>query len=642
MNGSAGDRTGTTARYGVNLLRNHNDQIRLGPFDGRVSAIIELSGSPFFVTSNASYIPALPQGASDALLLRKDMRYGPDDPTLWPQQYSSDFCHLGAIPRKPSTEREREALGVMWWDPDPKDFECPESGQTLTHGLGKLSYAQCQRLAQAVDALLEEYTAYVNTVPPSTVPPLMPQLSLFLRLGLERLQSLPSTYVRAVINVTNVQRSYLELKGMISYMTVYKPRIEDPSTEPGLPDDCVAFRYENILSVVTPLDPAGMIELEAAHGFPPVPVGTDMEKRMRSLHLCTQSVPWYKNPFSAIPAPSFDPNHQRATSKIDEPPVPAFREPSKRKNERSTPYAQPRNRAARSHGIPKTERDKFILFDSPDMPPGIASWERALSQVDRSLPSQCGPHQQNRYVFPEPALLLSAADDGRRRVIIHHYQLMRDALMYHLGDASDHPYPLKSQEWRDILHGKITRQGKPGTRAEARSASIETVLGSAMRVCGIDKFRDFPVDPCDAPRTTHNRTMELVWETAEINFRFELLALDARASGLDRSDECRLCFPGTALLVGFDIGESKMGFASLSSKERLPYVLHLAGLMLDWQPRPRPTEITSYFERQQPEHSTEEIDKLEHAVAGYYTQCFYELFGRAAVVPMRLRHEFGT
>jgi hypothetical protein len=266
------------------------------------------------VTSNASYIPALPQGASDALLLRKDMRYGPDDPTLWPQQYSSDFCHLGAIPRKPSTEREREALGVVWWDPDPKDFECPESGQTLTHGLGKLSYAQCQRLAQAVDALLDEYTAYVNTVPPSTVPPLMPQLSLSLRLGLERLQSLPSTYVRAVINVTNVQRSYLELKGMISYMTVYKPRIEDPSTEPGLPDDCVgvftsdpvvaqqfhtarlpywyirplsAFRYENILSVVTPLDPAGMIELEAAHGFPPVPVGTDMEKRMRSLHLCT-------------------------------------------------------------------------------------------------------------------------------------------------------------------------------------------------------------------------------------------------------------------------------------------------------------------------------------------------------------------
>ncbi|KAJ7818353.1 hypothetical protein B0H13DRAFT_2292533 [Mycena leptocephala] len=470
----------------------------------------------------------------------------------------------------------------MWWDPDPKDFECPDSGQTLTHGLGKLSYAQCQRLTQAVDALLEEYTAY---------------LSLSLRLGLERLQSLPSTYVRAVINVTNVQRSYLELKGMISYMTVYKPRIEDPSAEPGLPDDCV---------VVTPLDPAGMIELEAAHGFPPVPVGTDMEKRMRSLHLCTQSVPWYKNPFSAIPTPSFDPNHQGPPLKSMNRRFPRSESlPSARTKDRLRHTdAQPKNRAARSHGIPKTERDKFILFDSPDMPPGIASWERALSQVDRSLPSQCGPHPQNRYVFPEPALLLSAADDGRRRVIIHHYQLMRDALMYRLGDASDHPYPLKSQEWRDILHGKITRQGKPGTRAEARSASIETVLGSAMRVCGIDKFRDFPVDPCDAPWTTHNRTMELVWETAEINFRFELLALDARASGLDRSDERRLCFPAPHY-CRVRHRESKMGSHPCLRRNG-------SRLMLDWQPRPA-NEITSYFERQQPEHSTEEIDKLEHA-----------------------------
>jgi hypothetical protein len=133
----------------------------------------------------------------------------------------------------------------------------------------------------------------------------------------------------------------------------------------------------------------------------------------------------------------------------------------------------------------------------------------------------------------------------------------------------------------------------------------------------------------------------MVWEVAEINFRFELLGLDARASGLDRPDECKQCFPGNAL-VGFDIGESKLGFAATNAHDRLPYILHLAGLMLDWKPRQSPGKIQSAFQRLHPEWKLSEIDALEKAVAAYYTQCFYDLFGRAAVVPMCLAHEFGT
>jgi hypothetical protein len=57
----------------------------------------------------------------------------------------------------------------------------------------------------------------------------------------------------------------------------------------------------------------------------------------------------------------------------------------------------------------------------------------------------------------------------------------------------------------------------------------------------------------------------MVWEVVEINFRFELLGLDARASGLDRPDECQQCFPGN-VLVGFDIGESKLGFAAVLTR----------------------------------------------------------------------------
>ncbi|KAJ7933995.1 hypothetical protein B0H13DRAFT_1591859 [Mycena leptocephala] len=275
------------------------------------------------------------------------------------------------------------------------------------------------------------------------------------------------------------------------------------------------------------------------------------------------------------------------------------------------------------------------------MPPSIDSWAKALSDVKRSSPPACGTQIQNCYVFPEPALLVSAADERRRQMILHHYQLMRDALLYRLGDASDSHLPLTMQQWRDILQGKVAKQGKTGTRAEARSASIEAVLAPAMQACDIDQYRDFPVDPGDAPRTTQTRAREIVWEVAEVNFRFELLALDARASGLDRPNECKQCFPGNVLL-GFDISESKLGFAAKNARDRLPYVLHLASLMLDWKLRPRAGEIESAFQQQAPEWNITEIDALEQAVAGYYTQSFYDIFGRAAVVPMRLAHEFGT
>jgi hypothetical protein len=89
-------------------------------------------------------------------------------------------------------------------------------------------------------------------------------------------------------------------------------------------------------------------------------------------------------------------------------------------------------------------------------------------------------------------------------MLLHHYQLMRDALMYRLGDLND-SHPLTVQEWRDILQGKVSKQGKMGTRVEARSASIEAVLGPAMRACGIDQYHVFPVDLRDAPVTMQTR-----------------------------------------------------------------------------------------------------------------------------------------
>ncbi|KAJ6593045.1 hypothetical protein B0H19DRAFT_1055696 [Mycena capillaripes] len=658
---------------------------KLGPFDGRVAAFAEESGAHFFITSNAQYIPDVGPGLPDRLFLRRDMRYGPDDPTLWPQQYNELYCHLGAIPRMPSQQADIQGIGIMWWNPDHVDFVCPQSGLTITRGLGKLSRSKCFQLDTLVAPLLEQYKTYAQSiVPPAKILRLVPELAQAIKLGMERLKTIPSTYDRMVLGVTGLQRCYLELTGLLRHLTVYQPRMEDPDAEPREPDDCVgvftadpriaqrfyiaglpywfirpltAFNHENILRVVTPLDPTVFLELEAARGYPSVPVGTDHTQRLSSLRLCTQNVPWYRNPFApSQPAPielstlpiagprripvqpsahghQHKPRTHNASSPCRFPPLGDAAAALKHMNAARV--------ASRPNPNAQIERDKYTILDAKEMPPAIFSWAGALPQVDRSHPPLYCAETKALYVFPEPALLVSSPDESRRQLLLYNYQLMRDALLYRLGDPTDPHHPLSAQTWRDILQGKVTKQGRPGSMAESRTMDIEAVLGPAMDSCGIGKEEliKFSSDLTQIPRTTINRAREMLWEIAEMNFRHELLALDQRASGLDRPEACKECFPGQTL-IGMDISESKQGFAAEDPMEQLPYLLRLTGLMCDWRHLPRSGAISEAALRL--EWSSSQVCQLEGAVAKYYTTCFYEYFGRPAVIPMRLNHEFGT
>ncbi|KAJ6583673.1 hypothetical protein B0H10DRAFT_2096706 [Mycena sp. CBHHK59/15] len=103
------------------------------------------------------------------------MRFGPDDPVLWPRLYSDKSCHLPAIPKAPTDADD--PLSLMWWNPDPDDFVCPTSGLTLTCGLGRLRFEWYSKLAALTNVLLSEHDRYLK-----------------LRLSLERLR-IPSTFI---------------------------------------------------------------------------------------------------------------------------------------------------------------------------------------------------------------------------------------------------------------------------------------------------------------------------------------------------------------------------------------------------------------------------------------------------------------
>ena len=81
---------------------------------------------------------------------------------------------------------------------------------------------------------------------------------------------------------------------------------------------------------------------------------------------------------------------------------------------------------------------------------------------------------------------------------------------------------------------------------------------------------------------------EVLWELAELNFRFELAALDGRMSGSMVSDRNHLvvtCFPdaaetGSLLIVKLECANQGLGSSDWQQKSR--YLLALKSLMMGW------------------------------------------------------------
>lgn len=295
--------------------------VSLGPFDARVSAIIRFDGESYYVATNASYVPALPIRPNHSVFLREDMRFGEDDPTLWPQNYSSFFCHLGAIRRKPLDTFRK--IAIMWWDPAPEDFIVPETGLTVTRGLGKLKHTRIAQLAAPIETFLEQY----QTARPqlTKVQDLLEPLVQQVRLGLEHIQILPSTFNQMVVGVTALQRMFLEAEALVRYMTEFKPRMVDLGTKSPPPaEHCVGvftidpaiaqqfsaaglpywllrptwtFTTENILEVVAPRLPADYLMLDPAPDATHFSTKPDTDSKYAVIHKLSSKVPWYKDPF---------------------------------------------------------------------------------------------------------------------------------------------------------------------------------------------------------------------------------------------------------------------------------------------------------------------------------------------------------
>jgi hypothetical protein len=113
---------------------------------------------------------------------------------------------------------------------------------------------------------------------------------------------------------------------------------------------------------------------------------------------------------------------------------------------------------------------------------------------------------------------------------------------------------------------------------------------------------------------------------SELNFRFELLALDKQASGTTNevaAEDCQdmicRCFPNNTFIA--ELPHATQGLASQNWQERLPVLLRLRALMQDWQGL-KPTPLLLPDLDTLDLYTENDVRMLEDAVARYYTQTF--------------------
>ena len=212
-------------------------------------------------------------------------------------------------------------------------------------------------------------------------------------------------------------------------------------------------------------------------------------------------------------------------------------------------------------GSVKVAHNKFAEPSGLFTPPPIAAWKDALALVNtdpRNLVYKTKPSDAG-YVFPDPGLFAGVSTQEKQALYFENWLKHRMEVIYCVVSSQSSATPLSNQMWHTLLvFGTLPAQGGSTKTAERRDF-ISKLLGNTAMEEGIEVggmgrsneifWRDQLLLPGNVPEQRIGQ--EILWELYELNFRFELLALDEQASQsvtskMDRQDDVLACFAGPA------------------------------------------------------------------------------------------------
>ncbi|KAF9019585.1 hypothetical protein BDZ89DRAFT_924924, partial [Hymenopellis radicata] len=168
------------------------------------------------------------------------------------------------------------------------------------------------------------------------------------------------------------------------------------------------------------------------------------------------------------------------------------------------------------------------------VPRSLPEWMRASRDIGQSFDqnSRSNPKVNRGYALPDPGFIATMTNSAIRDAYITVYLKLRHALHYRISSPMFEP--LSPTSWRDLL-GIDSFGNKPDSYVAKRRNDVQTKLMDCIKAGKLEGTIDLSKmgtatvlwrdQPLPNPLPEHVIS-EIFWELFEINFRYELVALD--------------------------------------------------------------------------------------------------------------------
>lgn len=304
-------------------------------------------------------------------------------------------------------------------------------------------------------------------------------------------------------------------------------------------------------------------------------------------------------------------------------------------------------------------RNKFAPVISPLMPPYCPEWSAALSAVDRFSTTHTIPKRRTGLMFPDPAYFASVTPLNRSFALPAWLSIRATRCGQMLYPSRGEMRVLPTTVWRYFFFIYRQEPGGPGTldtsvpsltddpqaAIAAASAMFGPQAAASMNRSIREVFwrgRAYTVVDGAIQNISVEATREIIWELHELNWRYELLALDKLAAPHKWVDDDAAGERITELLLVFSPSSSfvlthapfptdNSDIVAITRAARQPAMAALRRVMSAWRKFPADAGTT-------PGPFVDDIhaQALEAKTMWLYCQTFYDYFHRAPILPCRL------
>ncbi|KAL0062777.1 hypothetical protein AAF712_010350 [Marasmius tenuissimus] len=659
--------------------------------DGQAGAWVE--GGKYFVTSPYSFTLYRPLVGPREVFIRQDYRLGAEDPILYPQPFIHDRCHWAAIPRRPSNP---ENPLTKWWDALPPEAFVQEVDGAVK-GLGRWSKEHLLPYERDCNLLCERVSNYRSSLEsPRQINTLITALNGQLERSLRHLATMPLPLHRSRQLWSFFQRWYLELLGALDWVEIYLPIMNGCSQSTELSRANAAVTMGAFLTAVKDCEfffkanlPFWLVRSSEHHATtrvdyqvePLTPETTnicldeimshkkeviyhgqlrDLERAVAVETFGMSIVNYTNDPFN-VPATenSLKPSSTPSSS------VGSSRNHSKRqRHERYEPcrtcclcqseyaydvFADARGKA-KANPQPHVERNKFAEIRGPCSPDIPDIWVEALASIDKTRRPTKQEVVNGGYAFPDPGMILYPPREKRER-LLRNWLRFRDVLIFCtcmkpcLASSA-----WSAKQWRIFLGTTDDHVAKSGTPMAQQRETVQELLGQCLEFYGLSlrkndsHFFTWNGERYEIGQLSETRLVkEIVWELFELNFRFELYALDRALHQIGHASygvgdnttfnpEVQSCFPtGVVAPTEVSLENASHGLAAAKLRDREQYFRQLCHVMKQW---PGGAYADRFLSKRT--FSDNEVEEMEGWATRFYCQEFYNKFGRPPILPHRI------